>query len=166
MTKMMIKIRAASIEDVDRLMEIFETARCFMQATGNPNQWINGYPQRELVVKEIENRHCFVCQDACDKVVATFCFIVGDDPTYAVIEDGAWPSDVPYAVIHRLASDGSHHGIADACIDWCARQIGCLRVDTHADNKVMQHLLERNGFVRCGIIYVANGTKRIAYQRG
>ena len=26
-------------------------------------------------------------------------------------------------------------------------------------------LIEKNGFVRCGIIYVANGTPRIAYQR-
>ena len=28
----------------------------------------------------------------------------------------------------------------------------------------MQHLLEKNGFVRCGIIHLANGAPRIAYQ--
>ena len=159
-------IRPAEIGDVDRLMEIFEIARCFMKDSGNPNQWINGYPQRELIVKEIEAHHCFVCVNEVNRVVATFCFIVGVDPTYAVIEEGEWPSDVPYAVIHRLASDGSVSGIAGVCINWCGRQIDCLRADTHADNKVMQHLLEKYGFVRCGIIYVANGTKRIAYQRG
>ena len=38
-------------------------------------------------------------------------------------------------------------------------------VDTHADNKVMQHLLESEGFTRCGIIHVEDGTPRIAYQR-
>ena len=29
-----------------------------------------------------------------------------------------------------------------------------LRADTHADNKIMQHLLEKNGFARCSIIHV------------
>ena len=29
----------------------------------------------------------------------------------------------------------------------------------------MQHLLESNGFVRCGIIHIADGSPRIAYQK-
>ena len=33
-----------------------------------------------------------------------------------------------------------------------------LRADTHADNKIMQHLLEENGFTKCGIIHVEDGT--------
>ncbi len=28
----------------------------------------------------------------------------------------------------------------------------------------MQHILTKYGFQRCGIIYVKNGTERIAYQ--
>lgn len=40
-----------------------------------------------------------------------------------------------------------------------------LRADTHADNKIMQHLLEKNGFARCGIIHVEDGTPRVAYQK-
>ena len=163
----MIKdIRKASISEVDRLMEIFDRAREFMRQTGNPNQWINGYPQRELIEQEIRKEHCFVCIDKDNKIIATFCMIAGPDPTYATIEDGKWLSDDPYYVIHRLASDGSCQGIARQCFEWCARQSDCLRADTHADNKVMQHLLEKNAFIRCGIIYVANGTPRIAYQRG
>ena len=158
-------IRLAVTGDIDRLMAIFERARKFMQSTGNANQWINGYPQRELMLQEILAQHCFVCVNTEEVVIATFCFIHGSDPTYAYIEDGEWSSDEPYAVIHRLASDGSQHGIAAECIAWCSKQIACLRADTHADNHVMQHLLEKNGFQRCGIIYVANGTPRIAYQK-
>lgn len=163
---MINKIRKANLDDTGRLMTIFDIARKYMAETGNPNQWINGYPQRELIIKEIEAQHCYVCTNERQDIIATFCFIVGPDPTYAKIEDGKWPSNAPYAVIHRLASDGSCHGIASECIQWCAKQINCLRADTHADNKIMQHLLMKNGFIRCGIIYVANGTKRIAYQRG
>ena len=163
----MIKdIHKASVEDLDRLMEIFEIARDFMRNTGNPNQWINGYPQREFILEEIKAQHCFVCTNEEDKIVATFCFIAGPDPTYSFIEDGEWPSEEPYYVIHRLGSDGTCKGILKECIEWASKITNCLRADTHADNKVMRHLLEKNGFVRCGIIYVANGTQRIAYQRG
>ena len=158
-------IRPATFTDLDRLMEIFEAARRFMESTGNPNQWINGYPQRALIAEEISQEHCYVCQDEEGKTIGTFCFVPSPDPNYARIEDGAWLNDAPYHVIHRLASDGSEKGIFKACIDWCALQDTNLRADTHADNKVMQHLLEKNGFIRCGIIYVSNGTPRIAYQR-
>ena len=163
---MIKEIRKALPTDIDRLMEIFEEARKFMVRTDNPNQWINGYPQRELIYKEIMDDHCYVCIDKNDILVATFCFIAGPDPTYSYIEDGQWPSDQPYHVIHRLASDGTCPEIAKSCIEWCFKKHNCLRADTHDDNKVMQHLLVKNGFKRCGIIYVANGTKRIAFQKG
>ena len=29
----------------------------------------------------------------------------------------------------------------------------------------MQKTVEKNGFVRCGIIYLANGSERLAYER-
>ena len=45
-----------------------------------------------------------------------------------------------------------------------SQRCGNIRVDTHRDNKVMQHILTKQGFQRCGIIYVKNGTERIAYQ--
>lgn len=159
-------IRKAVPTDIDRLMQIFAIAREFMKSSGNPNQWINGYPQEELIKNEIEQGHCFVCVNNDDgTVVATFCLIQGPDPTYSYIEDGSWPDNEPYYVIHRLASDGTVKGITGFCIDWCHGMSSCLRADTHHDNKVMQHLLEKNGFERCGIIYVANGTPRIAYQK-
>ncbi len=158
-------IRKAIPADLNRLMEIFSIARQFMQASGNPNQWINGYPQQEQVTKDIDSGHCYVVVNESNQPIATFCLIKGPDPTYSYIEDGKWPNDHPYYVIHRLASDGSYHGIGKYCFDWCFSQYPCLRADTHADNKVMQHVLAQSGFSRCGIIYVTNGTPRIAYQK-
>ena len=139
-----MNIRKATPVDLCRLMKIFDAARRFMAKTGNPNQWINGYPQRELIADEISRGDCYVCENKEGKAIGTF---------------------EPYHVIHRIASDGSEKGIFQACVNWCALHDSNLRADTHADNKVMQHLLEQNGFTRCGIIYVANGTPRIAYQR-
>lgn len=74
---MNLQIRKATLDDLDRLMEIFEEARRFMCRTGNPNQWINGYPQRELIQEEIEASHCYVCVTEEGRAVATFCFIQG-----------------------------------------------------------------------------------------
>ena len=69
-----------------------------------------------------------------------------------------------YGVIHRLATNGKQKGVSEACLDWCFQRWPNVRVDTHRDNKVMQHILTKYGFQRCGIIYVNNGTERIAYQ--
>ena len=40
-----------------------------------------------------------------------------------------------------------------------------IRIDTHRDNKIMQHNLLKYGFTYCGIIYLANGDERLAYQK-
>ena len=42
---------------------------------------------------------------------------------------------------------------------------GHLRIDTHADNHVMQRCILREGFSRCGVIYVADGSARVAFER-
>ncbi|MDR2775994.1 MAG: GNAT family N-acetyltransferase, partial [Tannerella sp.] len=99
------------------------------------------------------------------ETVGTFCFIPGKDTTYAVIHDGQWLNDEPYGVIHRLAGKKNSRGIADACLQWCFERCNNIRVDTHHDNIVMQNILRKHGFIRCGIIYVGNGTPRIAFQR-
>ena len=96
---------------------------------------------------------------------AVFAFILGEDPTYKTIEGGHWLNDVPYGTLHRLASAGHRSGVGRLVIDWCLEHCESLRADTHADNKVMQHVLESNGFSRCGIIHLANGSPRIAYQK-
>ena len=92
-----------------------------------------------------------------------FCLIPGDEPTYRIMEDGAWPEDLPYATIHRMASAGQVRGIGQFCIDWCLRQGLPVRADTHADNVYMQRALEKSGFVRCGRIYTEDGSPRWAY---
>jgi len=65
----------------------------------------------------------------------------------------------------RLASSGKEKGVAKACFEWCFSQCPNIRVDTHQDNVVMQRILEKLGFTYCGIIFVTNGTPRLAYQK-
>ena len=98
------------------------------------------------------------------EIHGAFAFMPGDDPTYGYIEDGHWLNDRPYGAIHHIAGDGQIRGIFTQAFDFCRAQIGELRIDTHRDNKTMQHVVAKHGFRRCGIIYLENGAPRIAYQ--
>jgi hypothetical protein len=49
-------------------------------------------------------------------------------------------------------------------MDYCFSQDPNIRIDTHRDNKIMRHLVEKHGFAYCGIIYLDNGDERLAYQ--
>ena len=118
----MIKIRATQKQDIPAIMAIYEVAKLFMRANGNGSQWANGYPWEELIEEDRQAGHSFVCVDEADEPIGTFCFFIGDEPTYQQIFDGAWLDDAPYAVIHRLASNGKQRGIAQACLDWAFQQ--------------------------------------------
>lgn len=160
----MLKVRKAEIRDLDEIMVIYDRAGKYMAENGNPNQWVNGYPGRELVKADIENGISFVAEDS-QGIEAVFVFFVGEDSTYRIIEHGNWLNDEPYGTIHRIASAGKRKKVAAECFAWCAAQCRNLRIDTHEDNKIMQHLLEKNGFTKCGIIYLATGAPRLAYQK-
>ena len=136
-----------------------------MADSGNPTQWGDSYPPQEMLEEDIDSNRLFV--DVVNgQLLGVFAFILGPDPTYAKIEGGKWLNDtLPYGTIHRLASAGESKGIGKAVVEWCLEHCQSLRADTHADNQIMQHLLEKNGFTRCGIIHVADGTPRIAYQK-
>ena len=118
-----------------------------------------------MLAADIEKKRLYVCKDE-EGVQAVFAFIIGEDPTYSYIEDGEWLNDKPYGTSHRIASRGEIKGIFKRCLDFCMEQIPNIRIDTHKDNKVMQHLLTKHGFRKCGIIYLQNGSKRIGYQYG
>ena len=136
-----------------------------MAAAGNPAQWGTSFPPEELLKEDIDSNRLFVYL-VNGELEAVFAFILGPDPTYAVIEDGQWLNDtLPYGTIHRLASAGKRKGVAADVITWCLEHCESLRADTHADNKAMQHILEETGFTRCGVIHVADGSPRFAYQR-
>lgn len=159
----MLEIRKSTYDDLDRIAEIFTYARKQMALNGNPSQWKNDRPSMELVKKDIDVSNSYVVLNE-GKIVATFAFIVGIEPTYLDI-DGKWLDDDPYGTIHRIASDGSVKGVFDQVIDYVSKRGVDIRIDTHKDNKIMRHLIEKNDFVYCGIIIVDDGTPRLAYQK-
>ena len=158
-------IRSTTYADIHVLMAIFARARQQMAADGNPTQWGDGYPEREQLEEDIQRGVSYVIEHE-GHICGTFVFILGDDPTYHLIEDGAWLNDtLPYGTIHRIASDGGCTGIFHTALEWCTAECPNIRIDTHHDNRRMIHLIEKEGFTRCGIIYTRNASPRIAFQR-
>ena len=157
-------VRPATLEDVPVIMWLIEEARGIMRSCGNVNQWIGGYPSEATIVEDINNAHCYLCLDPDGEIVASFAFIPGPEPTYKEIYDGNWLDDSPYDVVHRLASTVSSHGVFKDVRDYCMGVAGNLRIDTHRDNVIMRHVIERYGFTYCGIIYLLSGDERLAYQ--
>lgn len=157
------RIRKAVIEDLDCVMNLYAVARQFMRDHDNPDQWGNTYPPEELVRQDITREKQYLVEDATG-IHGVFYFAIEEDPTYRVIRKGCWRADGAYGVIHRVAGDGSG-GILHAAVAYAGEQICYLRMDTHADNYVMQRALEKQGFCRCGVIQIDDGTLRTAYER-
>lgn len=158
-----MKIRKAVFSDLDQIQNVYYSAKQFMRQTGNPNQWASGYPSNELLLADMERDSLFVIEDN-STIHAVFVLLHGPDPTYSYIE-GSWLNDEDYFVIHRIASDNTLHHILPAVLDFADQYTDTIRIDTHADNKVMQHLLSKYGFTHCGTIYLSDGSPRLAYQR-
>ena len=158
------EIVTATEADLPRILEIYDIAKAYMRANGNPNQWNGAYPDSETLRKDIEKQRLYVYKKA-GSIHGVFMLLLEEEPTYAYIEDGSWREETPYGAIHRLAGDGEVRGLFTKCVAFCESKVKYLRADTHFDNHTMQHLLEKNGFERRGIIYLKNGDPRIAYQK-
>lgn len=158
-----MEIRKAAEADWEAIRQIYAFAREQMERQGNPTQWPPGYPVVEYALRDMQEGNCFVCVKE-GRVAGVFSFILGEDRTYQVLEEGSWHGTGPYGTIHRLASGGLSRGVAQSCFDFCAAHMDYLRMDTHENNRRMQFLAQRFGFQKCGRIYAEDGTPRIAYD--
>ncbi|MFR1314947.1 MAG: GNAT family N-acetyltransferase, partial [Clostridium perfringens] len=43
--------------------------------------------------------------------------------------------------------------------------ISSIKIDTHRDNISMQRAVVKNDFQKCGIIYLEDGSERIAFEK-
>lgn len=157
-------VRKTTLQDIPRLQQIFARARRFMAETGNPNQWKNTKPALAQLEKDISDGNSYVVLTE-GEIHGTFCFFVGNDPTYDIIYNGSWLNDGEYGVVHRIASSGNIKGMGTFMMQWAYSQHQNIRIDTHEDNRVMQNMLHKLGYKRCGIILLEDGDERVAFQR-
>ncbi len=157
-------------EDAKRIMEIIGQAQDYLREQG-VNQWQNNYPDISTITNDIGNKDCYILRDN-GRIVATVTVVFGGEKTYAEIFEGKWLSSREYATIHRIAVDAGYKGRGLASVIICkveamcrGRGISSIRVDTHRQNTSMKRMLIKNGFTYCGIIYLPDGSERIAFEK-
>lgn len=156
-------IRKAKLEDLEDILNIYHYAREYMKKNGNSTQWGNIHPAQSLIEEDIKKGISYVLYDD-EGLYGVFALIYGKDPTYQKIYEGKWLDDTLYATIHRIASNGRKMGVFKEGIDFSKEIYNHLRIDTHENNKVMQHSILKAGFKYCGNIITSDNTPRLAYE--
>lgn len=167
-----MKIRNAELCDLPYLLEMLENAKASLRALGI-DQWQNGYPNENTLREDIQNKICRVVIDDENNILASAAVYVGDEPTYHEIYNGAWQTENKiYGIVHRImaANHAKKRGAASFLMTYCAKLsleagVTSMRCDTHPGNIIMQHTLEKNGYIRCGIIHLTDGADRFAYEK-
>lgn len=166
----MMDFRKSAKKDIDEIMEIIKQAQNYFKEQGI-NQWQNNYPNPEVINNDINNDESYVLiKDG--KIVGTTVLSFNGEETYKGIHDGKWLNDDNYAVIHRIAVDNTYkgaglsHKIIKYAEEICLKNdVHNIKVDTHEENIVMQNMLKKNGFKYCGVINLADGAERVAFQK-
>ena len=145
-------------EDVPAIMTLVEAAVRRLAAMG-VDQWQDGYPNRGRIEQDVAEGIGYVIEEN-DRVVAYGAVIFTGEDAYRAIE-GQWLTEEEnYVVVHRMCvaeevvGQGYGRRVMEAAALFSRDRVRSFRVDTHADNRVMQSLLPRLGFTRCGTIRI------------
>ncbi len=164
--------RKAEISDLIGIMEVIEDARQYLKEQGI-DQWQDGFPTKEVIVEDIVLRESYVFIED-NEVIGYMCINLDRESSYDTIYDGAWKLEgSDYATIHRNAVRSTYRGQGISLrMFFLAEQIcrknnkQSIRIDTHRDNQLMQHLATKYGYEYCGVIKLArNSFERIAYEK-
>ena len=158
-------------KDTLAIMKIINDAQRYLAAL-NINQWQDGYPNKEQITLDIKNKDSYIILADDGTVIGTTVFTTKTEPTYQNI-NGKWiTTNTCCGVIHRLAVDEAYRkeGLAEFVFNYCEKQlkingIDSMRIDTHKDNKGMQHILTKRGYQYCGIIILDSGDERLAFEK-
>lgn len=165
-----MEFRKAVETDVNNIMNIIKQAQAYFKEQGI-NQWQDNYPNVETISSDIADKNSYVLSKD-NNIVATAAVSFDREKTYDSIYEGEWISNNEYAVIHRIAVNNNYKGlglssqiiknIEQLCLN---KGVHSIKVDTHEENISMQKLLEKNKFQYCGIIYLEDRSKRIAFEK-
>lgn len=165
----MFTLRHSTQKDIPVIMEVISLAQEYFRKQGI-DQWQNGYPNTEVISNDVSNGSSYVLlQD--EQILATAVILFDADPNYTHI-DGRWITGNPYVVIHRIAVRPEYKGrnmagwIIEKAEQMCTEKgFTSIRIDTHQENRSMQQVALKSGFLYCGIIKVADGSPRLAYEK-
>ena len=150
-----MEIRQAFPNEIGAIMTVIESARIALAEAGS-SQWqgADGYLTEEIIFDDVLKGQAYVG-------------IIGE-PAYEKIYDGDWKHhNNRYVTFHRIAVLREFTGQKNAQTFIQGLIEGTdahdFRCDTHEKNLVMQHILEKLGYVYCGKVPIDG--ERLAYQK-
>lgn len=165
-----MQFRKSRVEDVSCIMSIINQAQYYLKSQ-NIDQWQNNYPDAETIHSDIKDEVSYVLV-ARDNIISTVVVSFEAEKTYEAIYNGRWLSDDKYAVLHRMAVEERYKGlglageiinnIEEICLE---KGVFSIRIDTHEENLSMQKFLKKNKFQYCGLIYLEDNSKRLAFEK-
>lgn len=160
-------LHLADISELSSCVQILSDGQAYQQSLGF-TQWPKGYPGKAEVERDIAAAKGYVLKS--DGEICAYFYIDDNDDAYPKIV-GAWHSQEPYLVIHRVSIGNGFRGtgvssVLFACFEALAKSKGIfnLRIDTHEQNIPMQRVLGKNGYSYCGTVVQDNGL-RLAYDK-
>ena len=160
--------RKASVHDIPQIWTIIQQAIVRRKNDGS-QQWQDGYPNEDLIRKDIVDGIGYVLTDD-DKIVGYAAILFNDEPAYEKLK-GTWLTNEDFAVVHRVAISDDYLGkglaqkiflfTEDLALD---NNIFSIKVDTNFDNIPMLKILEKLGYTYCGEVFF-RGDARKAFEK-
>lgn len=164
-----LRLRQATLNDLDRIWEILQQAIEKRKEEGS-EQWQNGYPNLDVVKKDISNDFGYVIDNKENLIIGYVAIINEIESAYTEIE-GKWLNNDIYLVVHRLAvvQNVKIKGLGSwtmAEIEKVAKSknIQNIKVDTNFDNIPMLRIFEKLGYHYCGEVYFDESPRK-AFQK-
>ncbi|MGI6140515.1 MAG: GNAT family N-acetyltransferase [Caldicoprobacterales bacterium] len=163
-------LRKSTPDDLTGIMDIIKQAQTYMNENGI-DQWQDNYPDENVISNDIKNCYSYVLVEK-GILIGTAAVLFDGEKTYDSIHDGEWLTSGKYAAVHRVAVSSAYRntGAAAAMMkhieQLCVQnEVYSIKIDTHEDNLPMRKFLGKCGFQYCGIIYLEDGSKRLAFEK-
>lgn len=164
-----MRIRRATIDDVNAVMQLVRRVVPLMRESGN-FQWDDEYPNALGFTSDVENGLLWVAE--IGEAIAGVAAITTDQyPEYVQV---GWEINERAIVVHRLAVDPDFRGrgvaaalMSQAEIVGRERGIRVMRVDTNTQNQATRKLFPKLGYVCAGEIDLGfrPGLRFLCYEK-
>lgn len=149
---MLTYTRLATKNDLNQIMPIIHDGQKNLAAAGIP-QWQDSYPDQAAIAQDIDQGEGYVLVNS-ESIIGYGAIRQTPEPNYITPISGTWSDDTtPYVSLHRVVVSshfrGQHLGqIFMSNLLTISHSLGfqATRIDTHEQNKRMQHLIEQTGF--------------------
>ncbi|MFV8393172.1 GNAT family N-acetyltransferase [Flavobacterium sp. LB2P6] len=160
--------RKAELSEIAPIWKILQQAILRRKEDGS-TQWQDGYPNPDVVQKDIEKGEGFVLVDG-ETIIGYSAVLINDEPAYETIE-GKWLTNGDFVVLHRVAISEKYlgKGLAKMILKYIeefavSNNIYSVKADTNFDNIAMMKIFESSGYTYCGEVYF-RGSPRKAYEK-